>query len=74
MVLEAFGVGNMPDKNEHGWLAWLKDQRKKGLQVGGGGGKKGLYGEGRGTARQSWSWEWGCSKACKAAVGMQRGK
>ena len=35
VILEAFGVGNMPDKPEHGWLSWLKDQRRKGLQVGG---------------------------------------
>ncbi|WZN63735.1 L-asparaginase [Chloropicon roscoffensis] len=33
IVLEAFGVGNMPDNNSHGWLPWLKQQRKKGLLV-----------------------------------------
>lgn len=33
IILESFGVGNMPDTPEHGWLPWLKDQRKKGLQV-----------------------------------------
>lgn len=33
IVLEAFGVGNMPDNPSHGWLPWLKQQRKKGLQV-----------------------------------------
>ena len=33
VVLESFGVGNMPDTAEHGWLPWLKVQRKKGLQV-----------------------------------------
>ena len=33
VVLESFGVGNMPDTAEHGWLPWLKAQRKKGLQV-----------------------------------------
>lgn len=32
IVLEAFGVGNMPDLKD-GWLAWLKQQRSKGLQV-----------------------------------------
>jgi len=30
-VLEAFGVGNMPDKGQ--WMSWLRDQRKKGLLV-----------------------------------------
>lgn len=33
VVLEAFGVGNIPDEPKHGWLPWLKDQRRKGLQV-----------------------------------------
>ena len=33
VVLEAFGVGNMPDNPSHGWLPWLKQQRKKGLQL-----------------------------------------
>ncbi|QDZ20787.1 asparaginase/glutaminase [Chloropicon primus] len=33
VVLEVFGVGNMPDNNAHGWLPWLKQQRKKGLLV-----------------------------------------
>lgn len=33
VVLEAFGVGNMPDTQKDGWMSWLKDQRKKGLQV-----------------------------------------
>ena len=33
IVLEAFGVGNMPDNKSHGWLPWLKQQRKKGLLV-----------------------------------------
>lgn len=33
IVLETFGVGNMPDLPVHGWIPWLKQQRKKGLQV-----------------------------------------
>ena len=33
VVLETFGVGNMPDLPIHGWLPWLRAQRKKGLQV-----------------------------------------
>lgn len=33
IVLEAFGVGNMPDRADSGWLPWLKDQRKKGVLV-----------------------------------------
>ncbi len=34
VVLEAFGVGNLPDQSGDGWLPWLKDQTAKGLQVG----------------------------------------
>jgi len=30
-ILEAFGVGNMPDKDA--WMPWLRTQRKKGLVV-----------------------------------------
>jgi L-asparaginase/Glu-tRNA(Gln) amidotransferase subunit D len=33
VVLEAFGVGNMPDMPQQGWLPWLRQQRKKGLMV-----------------------------------------
>eukprot|EP01025_Chloroclados_australasicus_P069856 TRINITY_DN992_c0_g3_i1.p1 TRINITY_DN992_c0_g3~~TRINITY_DN992_c0_g3_i1.p1 ORF type:complete len:439 (-),score=38.21 TRINITY_DN992_c0_g3_i1:995-2239(-) len=33
VVVEAFGVGNMPDEENMGWLPWIKDQREKGLQV-----------------------------------------
>lgn len=33
VVLEAFGVGNMPDSVTQGWLPWLRDQTKKGLKV-----------------------------------------
>ncbi|CAG9467813.1 unnamed protein product [Pedinophyceae sp. YPF-701] len=33
IVLEAFGVGNMPDLASQGWMPWLKQQTKKGLQV-----------------------------------------
>ena len=33
IVLETFGVGNMPDLPVHGWIPWLRAQRKKGLQV-----------------------------------------
>jgi hypothetical protein len=33
VVLETFGVGNMPDLPIHGWLPWLRSQRRKGLQV-----------------------------------------
>ena len=31
--LESFGVGNMPDTKSAGWMDWLKEQRKKGLEV-----------------------------------------
>ena len=33
IVLETFGVGNMPDLPVHGWIPWLRAQRKKGLQA-----------------------------------------
>lgn len=33
VVLEAFGVGNMPDLKEQGWIPWLRQQTKKGLKV-----------------------------------------
>lgn len=33
VVLEAFGVGNMPDANSHGWLPWLQRQTKQGVKV-----------------------------------------
>jgi len=33
IVLEAFGVGNMPDGDQHDWLPWLREQREAGLQV-----------------------------------------
>ena len=33
IVLETFGVGNMPDSSAHGWLPWLRAQRSKGLQA-----------------------------------------
>ncbi|GBF89485.1 L-asparaginase [Raphidocelis subcapitata] len=33
VVLEAFGVGNLPDTASHGWLPWLRDQTNKGLKV-----------------------------------------
>ncbi|KAK9820275.1 hypothetical protein WJX72_008496 [[Myrmecia] bisecta] len=33
IVLEAFGVGNMPDTPQQGWIPWLRQQRKAGLQV-----------------------------------------
>lgn len=26
IVLESFGVGNLPDTPEHGWIPWLRDQ------------------------------------------------
>ena len=29
VVLEAFGVGNLPDDGRLGWLPWLRDQRRK---------------------------------------------
>lgn len=32
-VLEAYGVGNMPDTKTAGWMDWLKDQRDLGLEV-----------------------------------------
>ncbi|KAK3235061.1 hypothetical protein CYMTET_54719 [Cymbomonas tetramitiformis] len=33
VVLEAFGLGNMPDLPRYGWIPWLKKQRKQGLLV-----------------------------------------
>ena len=33
IVLEAFGVGNMPDTDAAGWMRWLRAQRKQGLVV-----------------------------------------
>ncbi|GAX86244.1 hypothetical protein CEUSTIGMA_g13657.t1, partial [Chlamydomonas eustigma] len=33
VVLEAFGVGNLPDESRLGWIPWLKEQRRKGLQI-----------------------------------------
>ncbi|KAG2443698.1 hypothetical protein HXX76_002046 [Chlamydomonas incerta] len=33
VVLEAFGVGNLPDQPGFGWIPWLKEQTAKGLQV-----------------------------------------
>lgn len=32
-VIEAFGVGNMPDQKSAGWMDWFKDQREKGLEL-----------------------------------------
>ena len=32
IIVEAFGVGNMPDLDRMGWLPWLRAQRKKGPQ------------------------------------------
>lgn len=34
VVLEAFGVGNMPDLPQQGWMPWLRQQTRDGLQVG----------------------------------------
>ena len=33
IVLEAFGVGNMPDLPKQGWLPWLKKCVKQGIKV-----------------------------------------
>ncbi|KAG2500713.1 hypothetical protein HYH03_001478 [Edaphochlamys debaryana] len=33
VVLEAFGVGNLPDQTSFGWLPWLREQTARGLQV-----------------------------------------
>eukprot|EP00775_Hariotina_reticulata_P006054 gene6054-6292_t len=33
VVLEAFGVGNIPDLPAAGWMPWLRQQTRKGLQV-----------------------------------------
>ncbi|MEW5300639.1 MAG: hypothetical protein WDW36_003554 [Sanguina aurantia] len=33
VVLEAFGVGNLPDGIEGGWLPWLREQTSAGLKV-----------------------------------------
>lgn len=32
-MLEAFGVGNFPDLPQQGWVPWLRQQTRKGLQV-----------------------------------------
>jgi L-asparaginase len=32
IILEAFGVGNLPDQKD-GWLPWLRSQRRKGLHI-----------------------------------------
>lgn len=34
IVLEAFGVGNMPDTIEDGWLPWLTENQKKSIELG----------------------------------------
>ncbi|CAK0783848.1 hypothetical protein CVIRNUC_007048 [Coccomyxa viridis] len=33
IILEAFGVGNMPDLPKFGWLPWLRSIRKEGVKV-----------------------------------------
>lgn len=33
LIPQAFGVGNMPDTTESGWIPWLKDQKHKGLKI-----------------------------------------
>ncbi len=33
VVLESFGVGNMPDLPRLGWLPWLKKTVKQGIKV-----------------------------------------
>jgi L-asparaginase len=33
VILEVFGVGNMPSTAESGWLQWLKQQRENGIQI-----------------------------------------
>ena len=33
VVLESFGVGNMPDLPAQGWLPWLKSNIKQGVKV-----------------------------------------
>ena len=33
IVLEAFGVGNMPWTKETGWIPWLRSQRKQGMVI-----------------------------------------
>lgn len=33
IVLEAFGVGNMPDLPKYGWLPWLRKTVKQGVKV-----------------------------------------
>ena len=32
-VLESFGVGNLNDTKSAGWIDWLKEQRKLGLEI-----------------------------------------
>ncbi len=34
VVLESFGVGNMPDLPRLGWIPWLKKTVKAGIKVG----------------------------------------
>lgn len=34
VVLESFGVGNMPDLPRLGWIPWLKKTVKSGIKVG----------------------------------------
>jgi L-asparaginase/Glu-tRNA(Gln) amidotransferase subunit D len=33
IVLESFGVGNMPDLPRYGWLPWLKKTVRQGVKV-----------------------------------------
>lgn len=33
VILETYGVGNMPDTEKAGWLPWLRKQTKAGLSV-----------------------------------------
>lgn len=33
IVLEAFGVGNMPWTRQTGWIPWLRSQRKQGMAI-----------------------------------------
>jgi hypothetical protein len=61
IVLEAFGVGNFPDLPQQGWVPWLRQQTRKGLQVGpvAAAGLMSLISLLRGHAMLSWTKEGG---------------
>lgn len=58
IILESFGVGNMPDAPSAGWVTWLRSQTRKGLKV------RGAGGEGAGVMTLLL-----CVRACRGASG-----